>query len=116
MNKKQLIHDLKNAAILTLVLFICFEIIFYKEPVLNVLLWVVSIMFLIIIPGFLIAKLLMKDTEDYEKIIFGIMFMIGTVGVLSYYIGISTGNLYYYYIPAIIGLFVLAYFNYFKKN
>ncbi len=115
MKKKKMIYDLKWLAILFILFVFSFKLIFYKESILSIiqLISVLSIFF--IIPGYLASAIFFNNSTFGEKILFGSIIFMGIGGILSYYIGLITGNIFYYLIILLLIDFVLIYFHYFRN-
>ena len=116
MKKKELIRDCRYLLLFTILILAMLKLLFYKEPIINIFYLVLACSFIVILPGYLFANLVLKELHTGDKILFGSVFMIGLAGVLSYYSGLIFGNLFYSLFLIILIIAVLVYLNYFTKE
>ncbi len=75
-------------AIIFALIVIAFKIIFVSESFLVVLRTVMSIFWLILLPGFSITFCWREKLEFYERLIIGIAISTSLIGLLSYHLGL----------------------------
>ena len=106
--KKEAFEQLKNEllmlAVIFVLAFISFKIVFWPEEFLVVLRTVFAIFWLLVLPGFAAMLYWKEELKFYERLIIGIG--IGTIllGILSYYSGLWIFPIKYhiYVLPTLI--------------
>ena len=90
--KKEVFEQIKKElimlAVIFLVAFLAFKLIFSSEDFFIVLRTVMAIFWLLVVPGFVIMFYWNEELKFYERLIIGIGFGTVLIGLLSYYTGL----------------------------
>jgi len=94
------------------VLYLVFQIVFYKQDFLVVLRSAGVFSLLFVVPGYFLMLHWVKKIDILERLIVGTAFAAALIGVISYYLGLLGITILYhtYLLPAllIMGGFILA--------
>ena len=111
----KILDDGKKLIVFIVILFVALKILFFKEGFVNIALLTLGISFVLIVPGYLLSSLVF-DAGFGERLILGAVIMIGLTGVLSYYLGLIFGNIFYFYGVLVVFILILIYLNYVKNH
>lgn len=93
---EQLKRELLLIGAMFIILFIIMKFIFGKEDFFVVLRAIASIFWLIVIPGYFIMFYWSQELKFFERLIIGICAGTATIGLLSYYTGLSGIHIKYH--------------------
>lgn len=119
---KELMQKMKNEGLWLLVLLvlsiIAFKIVFYKESFLVVVRVALSILWLFVLPGFIIMYYWHDKLEFAERVIVAVALSIALVAIPSYYLGLLGLNIKYtgIIIPLVIIIIGIVILFWFKKE
>lgn len=77
---------------LFLVLYIIFQIVFYKQNFMTVLKTVISLFWVFILPGYFLMLYWHKKIGLLERLVAGTLLSAALIGITSYYVGIAGLN------------------------
>ncbi|MBI2660066.1 hypothetical protein HYX07_02800 [Candidatus Woesearchaeota archaeon] len=107
-------REFQHIGLLFLLSFIIFKAVFFKESLWGIFRVVLSIFWLFVLPGYFIMLYWKEKLEFIERIVIGIALAAGTIGILSYYLGLIGLNIKYH-VPllplAIMGIGLIAALN-----
>lgn len=108
----------KYIGLLLLLVLIIFKIVFFKENLIVLLRYVISLFWLFVIPGYFIMLYWRENLDFAERIIIGIASSAAIIGISSYYFGLMGLNIKYHGIlmPFVIIVLMLVIIAINKKH
>ena len=98
--KKESLSKLKKElgymGILFILFILIFKIVFFKENLMVVFRTVLSIFWMLIMPGYFILFYWKEKLNFTERLIIGIAFSAAVIGISSYYLGVAGLNIKYH--------------------
>ncbi|MDP3766160.1 MAG: hypothetical protein Q8R04_06625 [Nanoarchaeota archaeon] len=110
--------DLKWVGILFLLALIIFKIVYFKENLIVLLRYAISLFWLFVLPGYFIMLYWREKLDFTERIVVGTASSAAIIGILSYYIGLMGLNIKYHGIlmPIVIIALMMLITTISKKN
>ena len=111
-------NDSKWIGILFLLAVAIFKIIYFKENLIVLLRYVISLFWLFVLPGYFIMLYWREKLDFIERIIIGTASSAAIIGIFSYYIGLMGLNIKYHgiLIPITIIVVMIIIIKIGKKN
>ena len=99
--------ELKYIVLIFLASILIFYIAFFKENVIVLTRFVLSLYWLFVLPGYFAMLYWNEKLDFFERFVIGIAVSAGVIGILSYYIGLMGLNIKYHtvFLPLLIILF-----------
>lgn len=106
----------KYMGLLFLLALIIFKIIYFKESLIVLLRYVISLFWLFAAPGYFIMLYWRESLDFAERIIIGIALSAAIIGISSYYIGLMGLNIKYHAILLPLAVIIIGFvINLYKK-
>lgn len=88
--------ELKYFGFLFLIALIIFKIIYFKEDLIVLLRFVLSLFWLFALPGYFLTLYWRENLEFMERFVIGIALVAAITGIFSYYFGLIGVNIKYH--------------------
>lgn len=116
-SNKGINKDLLYLIYFSIVVFVIFKIIFYKEDISNIFRLFISLLILGIFPAYILSEIFFSALDFIPKILVGMCLSFGIVGIFGYYLGLMGIHIkYFVYIYYGILIMTFAYTKFMHKK